>query len=131
MPILSKIIKFMDQRHKKRIKIIQNLYAYSFKSLENNNNLPFPNDKTTKEIIKNTEKIDQLINLYAKKFSTEKIAKTDLAILRWAIYELQRKKIPPKVIIDEAVELAKELAGEKSYAFINAILGKVFNYYYE
>lgn len=118
----------MDQRHKKRIKIIQNLYAYSFQSL---NNLPFPNDKTTKEIIKNTKKIDNLINTYAKKFSTEKIAKTDLAILRWAIYELQKKRLPPKVVIDEAIELAKELAGERSYAFINAILGKVFNQYYD
>lgn len=119
----------MDYRHKKRIKIIQNLYAHSFKDLTNN--LPFPNDKITQEIIKNTQKIDQIINSYANKFSTEKIAKTDLAILRWAIYELLRKKIPPKVVIDEAVELSKELAGEKSYAFINAILGKVFNQYYE
>jgi N utilization substance protein B len=50
-----------------------------------------------------------------------------LAILQLAIYELLiEKKEPPKVIIDEAVELAKEFGSEKSYAFVNAILGKVY-----
>ena len=44
------------------------------------------------------------------------------------IYELRfERKIPEKVAIDEAVRLAKELSGEKSYAFINAVLGKILN----
>jgi N utilization substance protein B len=52
-----------------------------------------------------------------------------MAILQLAIYELLiEKKEPPKVIIDEAVELAKEFGSEKSYAFVNAVLGKVYSH---
>lgn len=118
----------MDHRHQKRIKIVQNLYAHTFHRLKTDI-LPFPQISKTYEIIKKTSKIDSLINRYAKKFKAEKIAKIDLAILRWAIYEFEQKELPPKVIIDEAIELAKELGAERSYAFINAILGKVLTEY--
>jgi len=56
----------------------------------------------------------------------DKLNKIDLAILRLAIYELERKKTPPKVIIDEAVELAKEFGGENSPSFINGVLGTIY-----
>ena len=112
----------MDLRHKKRIKIFQQLYSYFFYPNQKNNF-----DKKTLEIIKYQDKINKYINKFSLKFKVEKIAKVDLAILQVAIYELIiEKKEPSKVIIDEAVELAKEFGNEKSYAFVNAILGQVY-----
>jgi N utilization substance protein B len=114
----------MDQRHLGRIKIIQNLFAFEF--AKNNLSLPYPDERTTEEIINKKEEIDRLIEKYAPRFPLEKIAKIDLVILRWAIFELIfEKKLPFKVVIDEAVELAKELAGPRSFAFINGVLGSL------
>lgn len=114
----------MDLRHEKRIRIVQELYAHSF----------IPNEDvkkyhaTTRDIIVNTERINKEIERFAPKFPIEKTARIDVAILQLAIYELAiEKKEPPKVIINEAVELAKELGSEKSYAFINAVLGKIYH----
>ncbi|OGK14625.1 transcription antitermination factor NusB [Candidatus Roizmanbacteria bacterium RIFCSPHIGHO2_02_FULL_37_15] len=115
----------MDPRHQQRIKIVQNLFAFSY---NNKNNLPHPNDNKTQKIIKKLSIIDQYIKTYAPRYPLENIAKTDLSILRLAIYELMfEKNTPIKVVINEAVELAKEVSGENSYAFINAILGKVLS----
>lgn len=115
----------MDPRHKKRITILENLFSFSFK--DEKTNLPHKNDPTTEDIIPKLETIDKMIKKYAPKFPLEKIAKIDLAILRLSIYELTiNKKEPAKVVIDEAVELAKEFGSDKSFAFINAILGKVY-----
>lgn len=116
----------MDPRHLERTKIIQNLYAYTFSSIPNT--LPFPKDSKTKKIINKLNKIDKFIKTYATRYPLDKIAKTDLSILRLSIYELlYEKKTPVKVVIDEAVELAKEMSGEKSYAFVNAVLGKILS----
>ncbi|MBI4009083.1 transcription antitermination factor NusB [Candidatus Roizmanbacteria bacterium] len=116
----------MDPRHIQRIKTIQNLFAYSF---DQKNNLPFPQDAKTKKIITKLKTIDTMVKQYAPRYPLPNIAKGDLAILRLSIYELiYEKKTPHKVIIDEAIELAKELSGEKSYAFINAVLGKILNH---
>ena len=117
----------MDPRHQKRIEILQQIYAYFF--------YPYQGSKfykKTLEIINHQEEINQYINKFSLKFKVEKIAKVDLAILQLAIYELLiEKKEPPKVIIDEAVELANEFGSEKSYAFVNAVLGKVYSHILE
>lgn len=114
----------MDIRHEQRMKIIQELYAHSFKSQ--------PSSKKTTEIIKKQDAINTIIIQYAAKFPINKIAKLDLAILQLSIYELIfEKKEPPKVIINEAVELAREFGADRSFAFINAILGKVYQKYNE
>lgn len=111
-----------DPRHSLRIKIVQQLYALSF-----DKGKVAAIDKKTKEIIKSTEKINNLIKEYAPKYPLDKIAKVDLSILQLAVYELMiEKKEPPKVIIDEAIELAKELGSEKTFGFVNAVLGKVY-----
>ncbi len=116
----------MDQRHLQRIKIVQNLFAYSYNS---KNSLPYPDEVKTQKIIAKLEKIDQFITKFAPRYPLKNIAKTDLSILRMSIYELLfEKKTPEKVTINEAVELAKELSGEKSYAFINAVLGKILSH---
>ena len=84
-------------------------------------------EKQTSDIILKKEEINRLINKYAPKFSIENFAKIDLAILQLGIYELIYIKLePPKVIIDEAVEMAKEMGSDRSFAFINAVLGKIY-----
>lgn len=116
----------MDPRHLNRIKTVQNLFAYSYQS--HKDSLPYPDEVKTKKIIAKLSKIDEFIKKFAPRYPLENIAKTDLAILRMSVYDLVfEKKIPIKVTIDEAVELAKELSGEKSFAFINAVLGKILN----
>jgi N utilization substance protein B len=110
----------MDPRHLKRIKIIQELYSFLFNG---NKNI----SKTTRLILKNISQIDNNIKEIAPKYSIDKIARIDLSILRLAIFELIiKKKEPPKVIINEAIELAKDLSGEKSPGFVNAVLGKIY-----
>lgn len=113
----------MDTRHKKRTEIVQNLFAYTF--APQNDALPHTLE-LTKDILAHVEEIDRIISSHASKFPIAKIARIDLAILRLAVYELSIKPSePPKVIINEAVELAKELGGEKSFSFINGVLGKL------
>lgn len=68
--------------------------------------------------------LDELIAQYAIGWSNERIARVDLCILRVALYEmLYRDDVPTGAAIDEAVELAKRYGGERSYAFVNGILG--------
>jgi len=118
------INKYMDPRHQKRINIIQNLFAYDFS--QKTDTLPFPDCKTTLAVISKLEPIDKYINQYTDKYGRDKMAKTDLAILRLSVYELlYDKQNPDKVVVNEAIELAKDMAGEQAYAFINAILGKI------
>ena len=85
--------------------------------------------KTICENLKeNKEKIDELINKYAKNWSVNRMPKVDLSILRLAICELVFiEEIPNKVSINEAIELAKLYCDDKSPKFINGILGSVAN----
>lgn len=71
--------------------------------------------------------IDGLIVPAAPEWPIEQIAKIDKAILRIAVYELVIKRdVPPKVAINEAVELAKAFGGENSSKFINGVLGTIY-----
>jgi len=116
----------MDKRHTKRIHTVQNLYALAFVHDDLKRELPHKDDKSTVEIITHLDKIDHHIQKHAPKYPLDKIAKIDKSILRLAIYELMIEKTEPiKVVINEAVELAKELGNERSYAFINAVLGSI------
>ena len=82
--------------------------------------------KTVMGVRENTEKIDEFINSVAKKWDTKRMANVDLAILRLAVYELKfDTESPASVVINEAVELAKEYSSDGSPAFINGILGKL------
>ncbi|MBP6994182.1 transcription antitermination protein NusB [Candidatus Woesebacteria bacterium] len=115
----------VDPRHKQRTKLVQQLYSYSFDpkfiyKLNRVSELQF------EHVVQNIPKIDMLIVSHAPKYPIDQIAKADLAILRLAIYELAiEKKEPPKVIINEAVELAKEMGSDRSFAFVNAVLGAI------
>lgn len=108
----------LDPRHKKRQKTIEDLFKQSF------HNQPIYIE--TKKILANLEVVDNNIKKAAPQFPIDKINKIDLAILRLAIFELLiEKKEPPKVIIDEAIELAKEYGGQSSSSFINGALGNI------
>ena len=72
------------------------------------------------------EDIDRLITENLDNWTLERIARTDLAILRTAVAEmLYVESIPVGVSINEAVDLAKKYGDERSYAFVNSVLGKI------
>mgnify|MGYP003394733874 CR=1 FL=1 len=78
---------------------------------------------TTKEI----DQIDSKIAVAAPEWPLDQISPIDKAILRIAIYELlYSNEVPPKVAINEAVELAKMFGGENSSKFINGVLGTIY-----
>ncbi len=113
-----------DPRHRRRQKLIEKLFAFSFR----------PKDKKIspknliKPIIDSLPTVDKKIAKAAPEFPLERLNRIDLAILRLAIFELLiEKKEPPKVIIDEAIELAKEFGSESSPGFINGALGAIVN----
>lgn len=117
--------KKTDPRHIRRIQIIKDLFASSFTS-DRKNALP----PMVKSITEHSDKIDPIIEESAPQFPVGKISKIDVSILRLAIYELLvEKREPQKVIIDEAIELAKEFGADKSPSFINGVLGNVVKKY--
>ena len=114
-----------DPRHKKRERAVKDLFEWSFQ------NKQAVKDELAQATLKQVKKIDVVIRKAAAEWPLEQINKIDLAILRLAIYELViQPQEPPKVIIDEAVELAKSYGSEKSSAFINGVLATVFKKYH-
>lgn len=74
-----------------------------------------------------TKEIDQKIVNSAPEWPLEQIALIDKTILRVAIFELVfSQNVPPKVAINEAVELSKQFCGENSSKFINGVLGTIY-----
>lgn len=107
-----------DPRHMRRQHLIQELFSIEFHEQEVS--------PESKEILKHTKFLDGQIQQAAPDFPVDKINRIDLAILRLAAYELLiEKKEPPNVVIDEAVELAKEFANETSPSFVNGVLGHI------
>ena len=75
----------------------------------------------------NREKIDEEIRKVSKNWRLERMSRVDRAILRLATYELLfRDDIPPKVSINEAIELGKKFGDDNSYSFINGILDSIY-----
>lgn len=76
-------------------------------------------------IVERLEEIDAELNQKAKGWSTDRMGKVDLTILRLAVYEIQHDdEVPTGVAINEAVELAKKFGQDSSPAFINGVLAK-------
>jgi N utilization substance protein B len=78
-----------------------------------------------KGMIPNISDIDEIINQHSKGWSSERIAKVDLSILRLAVYELKFANTPAPVVINEAIEISKKFCSETSAPFINAVLDAV------
>lgn len=108
-----------DPRHIKRTRLMKAIFSWNFLPEKK------PPQKVA-EIVKNLKLIDSIISESAKDRPISEINRIDLAILRLAVFEIiMEKGTPPKVVIDEAVELGKEFGSDSSSAFINGALGQV------
>lgn len=82
--------------------------------------------KTLDIIRDHLTEIDDRINQHTERWTTERMGKIELAIMRIATAELcYMDSIPDSVSIDEAVRIAKKYGEDRSYAFVNAVLGKI------
>lgn len=84
---------------------------------------------TTKGVVHKRAILDEIIEKAAPDWPIEKISVTDRNILRLGLYELlfgDREQVPPKVAINEAIELGKAFGSEKSGSFINGVLGAIY-----
>lgn len=82
--------------------------------------------ETFNGISKNIDKINKLISDNLKeKWTMSRISKIDVSILKLAIYEMIYSKLPYKVVINEAVELAKKYGEDSSKTFINGVLASI------
>lgn len=111
-----------DPRHLKRILVFKSLFAGTFTPQTER---PSRVDK----IMANIEKIDDIVQKCAPEWPISQINRVDLAVLRQAVYELLYKtETPTKVIIDEAVEIAKRYGGKTSSSFVNGALASAINF---
>jgi len=133
----------MSNRHLARTIAMQSLYQWDFGG-KKNEQLPdiveynlkqfapsFDDkgfiEKIIKGVIKYLPEIDKFIEKYAPEWPIEQITIIDRNILRIGIYELKfSKDIPPKVAINEAIEIAKAFGGDSSGKFINGVLGTIY-----
>jgi N utilization substance protein B len=135
----------MANRHLSRSIAMQSLYEWDFRG-QDNNVLPDLIVQNTKEfgpgmeddtfiknlvngVISHIQKIDQIIEKAAPEWPIDQIAMVDRNVLRLGIYELlfgDYKEVPPKVAINEAIELAKSFGGESSGKFVNGVLGTIY-----
>lgn len=77
------------------------------------------------KILEKLEEIDAMINQQAKGWTTERMSKVDLTIIRLAVYEIKfDEDVPTGVAINEAVEIAKKYGQEESSGFVNGVLAK-------
>jgi len=114
----------LDPRHQKRVYIFKELFAFSFCTQLRDIDLEI------KPIIDKLELIDKYIQEAAPEWPIARLNKIDLAILRLAINELLiNNDTPPKVVIDEAVEIGKEYGSESTAKFVNGVLGSLLEKY--
>ncbi|MDO8499886.1 MAG: transcription antitermination factor NusB [bacterium] len=133
----------MSNRHLSRSIAMQTLYEWDFRgkpsailpALVAHNNAEFGtggNDTVFSEaivdgVIQHLPDIDKLIIKYAPEWPLEQITIVDRNILRIGIFELKfNTDTPPKVVINEAIELAKSYGGPSSGKFVNGVLGSLF-----
>lgn len=85
--------------------------------------------RIVKGIVEHLQELDQLIARVAPEWPVEQIAIIDRNILRIGLYELlyqNKDEVPPKVAINEAIELAKNYGGQNTSRFANGVLGTVY-----
>ena len=93
--------------------------------------LLFDSDIFTKElvtgVINNEEKITEIANKYLNNWNISRLGLTDSAIIKIGIYELLYTDTPERVVINEAIELAKDYSDKKVVKMINGVLDKVYH----
>lgn len=133
----------MSSRRKARILAFQALYAWNTSHISTEELLTFSwveQEKLekidadarlfaaflVKGTIENIDIIDKKIQEHLKHWSIDRIQKIDLALLRISTYTLMfQKDIPFQIVIDEAVEIAKEFGTDESYRFVNGVLDSI------
>lgn len=117
-----------------RENLMQLVFEYNF--VKDNTDELYLEDKLTDEdkeyVLTNLSEIknhyDEIVNIISNNlvnYKLERVCKTDLAILVVAIYEIKYLNSPCKVVVNEAVELAKKYSNENSFKFVNGLLAKV------
>jgi transcription antitermination protein NusB len=76
---------------------------------------------------RNRAELDALVERVAANWSLQRMAATDRNVLRLGVYELLHTDTPPKVVVDEAVELAKRFGSAQSSQFVNGILDRIMH----
>ena len=134
-----------SNRHLGRIISLQSLYEYEFRlkagdatadidTIVAKNIEPYAKAlgdtefvySLSKGIVDNMKKLDEELRPLAPEWPIDTIAAIDRNVLRIGLFELESRKVPPKVAINEAVELAKAFGSENSSKFINGVLGTAF-----
>lgn len=135
----------MGIRRKARELVLQGMYAWEmnrdrFDSLIESFSADLPGDKETAEFaaallrktVRNQEALDEDIQSVAQNWDLGRMALIDRLILRLALAELLHfEEIPPKVTINEAIDLAKKFSTENSGTFVNGILDALYRRYKE
>ncbi|MFH1451497.1 MAG: transcription antitermination factor NusB [bacterium] len=135
----------MASRHLSRSIAMQSLYEWDFYGNKNETidavverninefgpgleNKEFPR-QLVKEVLSHIEQINKVIIASAPEWPLEQIPMVDRNVLRLGLYELlygNKEEVPPKVAINEAIELAKGFGGENSGKFVNGVLGTIY-----
>lgn len=134
----------MANRHLSRSIVLQSLFEWDFggkpedlKSIIDHNVVEFAPGHSDNEFMyslaetvqRKQQVIDDIIVKAAPEWPLEKISNVDRSVLRMGLAELlfgDREQVPPKVAINEAIELAKTFGGENSGKFVNGVLGAVY-----
>ena len=134
----------MASRHLSRSIVLQSLYEWDFS--DKKKDLTKIVEKNIKEfgpgledqsfvwqlttgVVQKLKQIDEIIEKAAPEWPISQINIIDRNVLRIGIYELlhaNKEEVPPKVAINEAIELAKNFGGESSGKFINGVLGTIY-----
>lgn len=133
----------MAARHRSRRRALQVLFEWDMRRdpvdralehyyetlySEENEKKPKP-DRFMEELVRgtvaNAGDIDQKIEAKSEHWRLQRMAVVDRNILRLAIYELSQQAVPAPVVIDEALELARQFSGDESLSFINGVLDAV------
>lgn len=119
-----KLIYSLEMQKQENLENQLDLYIEA-NNIENNDAIEYIKDAIL-GIEENKEKILAYIEKNLKSdWKIDRISKIDLAILKLAIYEIKYKKLPYKVVINEAVELAKKYGEDNSKNFVNGILASI------
>ena len=134
-----------SNRHLGRIISLQSLYEYEFRlkagdatadvdTIVAKNIEPYSKAlgdtefvyNLTKGVVEHTKKLDEELRRLAPEWPIDTIAAVDRNVLRIGLFELESRDVPPKVAINEAVELAKAFGSDNSSKFVNGVLGTAF-----
>lgn len=135
----------MANRHLSRSIVLQTLFEWDLNNIEKNKvgdalqrnvdefapnktDVPFM-EKLLDGVLQKQDELDLVITKAAPDWPLDRISPVDRNILRLGLYELlfaDRKEVPAKVAINEAIELAKQFGGDNSSRFVNGVLGAVY-----